>query len=91
MQEKFVSECYVLRVETSFPVACEKAAVETMYHLQHSASGRRLATLGAAQREIFEGSFGDGSWRGSLVLRPPLRRHSPIVVFEVEAICAMMQ
>ena len=47
--EKFVSECYVFRGETSRPITCEKAAVETMYRLQQSASGRSLTTLGAVQ------------------------------------------
>jgi hypothetical protein len=50
-KEKVVSECYFLRVETSRPMTCEKDAVETMYHLQQSASERNLATLGAVQRE----------------------------------------
>jgi hypothetical protein len=48
-EEKFVSECYVFRVEISRPIACEKPAVETMYHLQQSAYGRSVATLGAVQ------------------------------------------
>jgi hypothetical protein len=52
-------------------VACEKAAVEAMYHLQHSASGRRLATLGAAQREIMEVFFGVRGRRGLLVGADP--------------------
>jgi hypothetical protein len=69
-EENFVSGCYVLWVETSHPVACEKAAVETMYHLQHSACGRRLATLGAAQREILKVLFGESQLAGFIGFAP---------------------
>lgn len=44
--EKFVSKCYVFRLKTSHSMACKKPAVEVMYHLQRSAFGSKLTTLG---------------------------------------------
>jgi hypothetical protein len=62
-KEKFVSECYVLRLETSRPVLCEKAAVEIMYHLQQSASSRSLATLWGCAKgiQVLHGDLCPGS------------------------------
>jgi hypothetical protein len=72
------------------PIDDEKDAVEHMYHLQQSASDCNLSSLGAVQTGNLS-NFRSIAGRRSLSPRCTIRRHSPMVVFEAEAICAMMQ